>query len=75
MRARVILVLCVMFIAFAILKGSPANVQSQLVWQYKVVETWDETQLTRLGMEGWELVAVDASHGDRTRAFFKRRLN
>lgn len=44
-------------------------------WEYKVLDnSWDERDLNKLGAEGWELVAVDASRGDHVYAFFKRRI-
>ena len=61
-------------IAFLMFMGSTGFVQgSRTKWEYKLLEnSWDEKQLTSLGAEGWELVAVDASRGDHVRAFFKR---
>lgn len=74
MRLRILVMICVGLLAFAVLQGASTQPQNRHSWEYKVVETWDDKQMTNLGLEGWELVAVDASRGDRTRAFFKRPL-
>ncbi|MCU1266283.1 MAG: hypothetical protein JWM21_2601 [Acidobacteria bacterium] len=59
----------------ALLIFATAFVQSnRTAWEYKVLAvSWDEKDLNTLGGDGWELVAVDASRGDYSRAFFKRR--
>ena len=77
MKTRIILLICVGLITFVIAMGSATSVRNQRVtWEYRVVEnSWDEKQMSNLGAEGWELVAVDASRGDRSRAFFKRPSN
>jgi hypothetical protein len=75
MRNRIVLMISVGLVALFIFMSSSGFVQSggRSAWEYKVVENnWDEKQFSSLGAEGWELVAVDASRGDRTRAFFKR---
>lgn len=75
MKTRILLLLSVGLMAVLMFMGSTGFVQSsRTVWEYKVLEAnWEEKQLNSLGAEGWELVAVDASRGDYTRAFFKRR--
>jgi len=75
MKSRIVLMISVGLVALFILLSSTAFVQSngRAVWEYKVVENnWDEKQFSSLGAEGWELVAIDSSRGDKTRAFFKR---
>ena len=74
MKTRIVLFISIALIAVLLFMGSTARVQNRRdVWEYKVVEnSWDEKQMSALGAEGWELVAVDASRGDRVRAFFKR---
>ena len=75
MKSRVVLMISVGLVALIILLSSTAFVQSsgRTVWEYKVVENnWDEKQFSSLGAEGWELVAIDSSRGDMSRAFFKR---
>jgi hypothetical protein len=76
MKARIPLLIVVGLISLLMFVSSTGFVQSKRsVWEYKVLEAnWDEKQLNRLGAEGWELVAVDASRGDYIRAFFKRRM-
>ena len=72
---RVVLMISVGLVAFFLVMSSTGFIQARgrTVWEYKVVEdNWDEKQLSGLGAEGWELVAVDSARGDRTRAFFKR---
>ena len=62
-------------VALFIFMSSTGFVQSggRTAWEYKVLENnWDEKQFSSLGAEGWELVAIDSSRGDKTRAFFKR---
>ena len=74
MRARIVLLISVALLAVLLFMSSTAQVQTRrTVWEYKLVEnSWDEKQMSALGAEGWELVAVDASRGDGVRAFFKR---
>ena len=74
MKTRIVLLIGVGLVAFLMFMGSTGFVQSRrITWEYKLLEnSWDEKQLTSLGAEGWELVAVDASRGDHVRAFFKR---
>jgi hypothetical protein len=60
-------------IAWDIVTNLRASAQATAIaWEYRIVTGWDENQMTRLGADGWELVAVDASRGDVNRAFFKR---
>ena len=60
-------------IAAAIVTRSPGLAQiNRSGWEYKIALQWDENEFRRLGADGWELVAVDASRGDAPRAFFKR---
>ena len=76
MKARILLLIGVGLISLLMFVSSRGSVKpGQPVWQYKVLEAnCDEKQLNRLGAEGWELVAVDASRGDYVRAFFKRQM-
>ncbi len=75
MKTRIGMLIGVGLLVFLTFMGSTAQVQNQrVVWEYKVFEnTWDEKALSNVGADGWELVAVDSSRGDRIRAFFKRR--
>ena len=74
MGSRIVLVIGIGLIAFFMFLGSTGFVQSsRTVWEYKLLEnSWDERQMSSLGAEGWELVAIDATRGDHLRAFFKR---
>ena len=63
----------VALIAVAIVTRPPGLAQtSGNGWEYKIARQWDENEFTRLGSDGWELVAVDSTRGDGLRAFFKR---
>ena len=43
-------------------------------WEYFTFTGLNKAQLTNLGLEGWELVAVTHAHGIEATFYFKRPL-
>jgi hypothetical protein len=42
-------------------------------WEYKVTGLLSDSELNKLGDEGWELVAIQSPDNDNLKLYFKRR--
>jgi hypothetical protein len=72
MRTKIGLLVGIGLIVLFTFVHSTAHVQSsRTAWEYKVLDVWSEQGSSKLGADGWELVAIDPIPGG-TKGFFKR---